>query len=418
MMQVAAQPHERTIDVDISSNDFWHKSFEERDESFARLRRDAPVSWHPPTPSPFPNDEAGFWAVVRNDDINTVSRQTPRFGSRYGVGFEALPLDLGKSLSFFLTMDAPEHTGYRKLVSAAFTRPQVQRIDEQIRGASAEIVEDLIGAGDVDFVEHCASRLPMRTIADIMGVPESERLTAARAGDAVIGRSDPTFGDPADPIAVLINARDYLYRLGADLAHHRRQQPGDDLITDLVNAEVDGQRLTDDDIGAFMVLFTVAGNDTTRNTTSLTAVAFDRNPDQRAYLLEDFDGRIPTAVEEFLRHASPVMEFARTALVDTELGGQPIAQGDKVCMFYCSGNRDESVFDRPHEFDLSRAKNPHVAFGGGGPHFCIGAWLARSQLRAIFRELLTRVPGLEVGEPQFAPGKFIRVVDHLPAHAP
>jgi cytochrome P450 len=418
MMQVARRPHERTIDVDISSNAFWHKSFEERDDSFARLRREAPVSWHPPTESPFPHDEAGFWAVVRNDDINTVSRQTQRFGSRYGVGFEAAPLDLGKSLSFFLTMDAPEHTVYRKLVSAAFTRPQVQRIEEQIRGAAGEIVDDLVGAGDVDFVEHCASRLPMRTIADIMGVPESERRTAARAGDAVIGRSDPTFGDPSDPIAILINARDYLYRLGADLAHHRRQHPGDDLISDLVNAEVDGQRLTEDDIGAFMVLFTVAGNDTTRNTTSLTAVAFDRNPDQRAYLLEDFDGRIPVAVEEFLRYASPVMEFSRTALVDTELGGQAIIEGDKVCMFYCSGNRDESVFDRPRHFDLSRARNPHVAFGGGGPHFCIGAWLARSQLRALFRELLIRVPGIEVGEPEFAPGKFIRVVDHLPVHAP
>ena len=291
-MQVAARPHERTIDVDVSSNAFWAESFEERDESFARLRRDAPVSWHPPAKSPFPHDETGFWAVVGNDDINTVSRQTQRFGSRYGVGFEAVPLDLAKSLSFFLTMDAPEHTMYRKLVSAAFTRPQVQRIDEQIRGAAGEIVADLAGAGDVDFVEHCASRLPMRTIADIMGVPESERRTAARAGDAVIGRSDPTFGDPADPIGILLNARDYLYRLGADLAHHRRQHPGEDLITDLVNAEVDGQRLTDDDIGAFMVLFTVAGNDTTRNTTSLTTVAFDRNPDQRAYLLEDFDGRI------------------------------------------------------------------------------------------------------------------------------
>jgi cytochrome P450 len=185
-----------------------------------------------------------------------------------------------------------------------------------------------------------------------------------------------------------------------------------------VNAEVDGERLTDDDIGAFMVLLTVAGNDTTRNTTSLTTVAFDRNPDQRAYLLEDFDGRIMPAIEEFVRHASPVMEFTRTALVDTELGGHQITEGDKVCMFYCSGNRDESVFERPHDFDLTRQKNPHVAFGGGGPHFCIGAWLARLQLRALFRELLTRVPDMEVGEPEFAPGKFIRVVDHLPVHVP
>ena len=417
-MKVASTPHEQTIDVDISSDAFWAQSFDERDRSFARLRREAPVSWHPPTEFPFPHEEAGFWAVVGNEDINTVSRQTQRFGSRYGVGLDPMPLDFIKSLSFFLTMDAPEHARYRALVTAAFTRRQIQLIDDQIRSAARDIVDDLVGAGDVDFVERCASLLPMRTIADMMGVPESERVAAARAGDAVIGRSDPLFGDPADPIGTITRARDHLYALGADLAHHRRTHPADDLLTNLVNAEVDGQRLTDDDIGAFMVLFTVAGNDTTRNTTSLTAVAFDRNPDQRAYLLEDFDGRIMPAVEEFVRHGSPVMQFTRTALVDTELGGQLIAQGDKVCIFYCSGNRDEAVFDRPAEFDLSRPKNPHVGFGGGGPHFCIGAGLARTQLRAVVGELLTRVPHMEVGEPEFAPGNFIRVVERLPVHVP
>jgi cytochrome P450 len=417
-MKLAATPHERTTDVDISSDAFWARSFEERDESFARLRREAPVSWHPPTEFPFPHEEAGFWAVVRNEDVNAVSRQTHRFGSRFGVGLDPMPLDFVKSLSFFLTMDAPEHARYRELVTAAFTRRQVRLIDDQIRSAAREIVDDLAGAGDIDFVERCASLLPMRTIADMMGVPESERLAAARAGDAVIGRSDPSFGDPADPIGTITRARDHLYALGADLARHRREHPTDDLLTSLVNAEVDGQRLTDDEIGAFMVLFTVAGNDTTRNTTSLTAVAFDRNPDQRAYLLEDFDGRIMPAVEEFVRHGSPVMQFTRTALVDTELGGQQIAQGDKVCVFYCSGNRDEAVFERPHDFDVSRPKNPHVGFGGGGPHFCIGAGLARSQLRALMGELLTRVPDMQVGEPEFAAGNFIRVVNRLPAHVP
>jgi len=258
----------------------------------------------------------------------------------------------------------------------------------------------------------------MRTIADMMGVPESERVTAARAGDAIIGRSDPSFGDPADPVATMTAGIDHLHTLGADLAHHRRQHPADDLLTNLVSAEVNGQRLSDDDIGAFMVLFTVAGNDTTRNTTSLTAVALDRNPDQREYLMKDFDGRISAAVEEFVRHASPVQHFTRTALVDTELGGQQIARGDKVCMFYCSGNRDEAVFERPAEFDLSRPKNPHVGFGGGGPHFCIGAGLARTQLRAVMGELLTRVPDVEIGEPEFAPGNFIRIVDRLPVHVP
>jgi cytochrome P450 len=417
-MKLASTPHTTTIDVDISSSEFWAKPFDERDESFARLRREAPVSWHPPTEFPFPHSEAGFWAVVRNDDINTVSRQTQRFGSRYGVSLDAVPLDLVLSLSFFLTMDAPEHPRYRELVSTAFTRRQVALIDEQIRIAAREIVDGLIGAGDIDFVERCSSLLPMRTIADMMGVPVSERVAAAQAGDAVIGRSDPAYGDPADPIGTMVKAREHLYALGADLARHRRAHPGDDLLTNLVNAEVDGQRLTDDDIGAFMVLFTVAGNDTTRNTTSLTAVAFDRNPDQRSYLLEDFDARITGAVEEFVRHGSPVMQFSRTALVDTELGGQHIVAGDKVAVFYCSGNRDEAVFDRPHDFDVSRPKNPHVGFGGGGPHFCIGAGLARTQLKAIFGELLARVPEMQVGEPQFAAGNFIRVVTALPAHIP
>jgi cytochrome P450 len=417
-MKLASTLHDRTIDIDISSSEFWAKPFDERDESFARLRHEAPVSWHPPTEFPFPHDETGFWAVVRNDDINTVSRQTQRFGSRYGVSLDAVPLDLVLSLSFFLTMDAPEHPRYRELVSAAFTRRQVAHIDEQIRTAAREIVDDLIGAGDIDFVERCSSRLPMRTINDMMGVPESERVAAAQAGDAVIGRADAAFGDPADPIGTMIKAREHLYALGADLARHRRAHPGDDLLTNLVNANVAGQRLTDEEIGAFMVLFTVAGNDTTRNTTSLTAVAFDRNPDQRDYLLEDFDGRIAGAVEEFVRHGSPVMQFTRTALIDTELGGQQIAAGDKVCVFYCSGNRDEAVFDRPQEFDVSRPKNPHVGFGGGGPHFCIGAGLARTQLRAIFHELLTRVPAMRVGDPQFAAGNFIRVVTSLPANVP
>ena len=168
-MQLAATRHERTVDVDISSNAFWAKSFEERDESFAELRREAAVSWHPPTEFPFPHEEAGFWAVVRNDDINAVSRQTQRFGSRFGVSLDPLPLDLVKSLSFFLTMDAPEHARYRALVSAAFRRQQVRLIDEQIASAARKIIDDLVGAGDVDFVEHCASRLPMRTIADMMG---------------------------------------------------------------------------------------------------------------------------------------------------------------------------------------------------------------------------------------------------------
>ncbi len=418
-VKLFATPHERNTDVDISSNAFWAQSFDERDEAFARLRKEAPVSWHPPTEFPFPHEETGFWAVVGNDDINAVSRQTHSFGSRYGVSLDAVPSDLALSLSFFLTMDAPEHGRYRSLVSAAFTPRQIKRVDEQIRVAAADIVDDLVGAGDVDFVEHCASRLPMRTIADMMGVPESERVVAARAGDAVIGRADAAFGDPADPIGTITKARDHLYALGAELAHHRRQHPGDDLLTNLVQAEIDGQRLTDADIGAFMVLFTVAGNDTTRNTTTLATLALDRHPDQKSYLMNDFDARIMPAIDEFIRHGSPVMQFTRTALRDTELRGQQITAGDKVCILYCSGNRDEAVFEHPERFDLSRPSNPHVGFGGGGPHYCLGVGLAKSQLRALFCEMLTRVPDLEVtGEPELMAGNFIRGINSLPVHVP
>ena len=210
----------------------------------------------------------------------------------------------------------------------------------------------------------------------------------------------------------MIRARDHLYALGAELAQHRRTHPSDDLLTNLVNAEVDGQRLTDDDIGAFMVLFTVAGNDTTRNTTSLTAVALDRNPDQRAHLMEDFDGRIQAGGRGVRAPRAPRCSTSRAPRSSTPSSAASRSpQGDKVCIFYCSGNRDEAVFDRPAEFDLSRPKNPHVGFGGGGPHFCIGAGLARTQLRAVMGELLTRVPDMEVGEPEFAPGNFIRVVE-------
>ena len=418
-MKLAATPHERTIDVDISSDAFWAQSFDERDETFARLRREAPVSWHPPTEFPFPHEEAGFWAVVRHEDINTVSRQTQRFGSRFGVGLDPMPLDL-MQVAELLPDDGRARA--RPLPGAGelrrSRRRQVRLIDDQIRSAAREIVDDLIGAGDVDFVEHCASLLPMRTIADMMGVPESERVAAARAGDAVIGRSDrPSVTRPIRS-ARSINAREHLYALGADLAQHRRAHPGDDLLTNLVNAEVDGQRLTDDDIGAFMVLFTVAGNDTTRNTTSLTMVAFDRNPDQRAYVLEDFDARIMPAVEEFVRHGSPVMQFTRTALVDTELGGQQIAAGRQGVHLLLLGEPRRGRVRPPGEFDVSRPKNPHVGFGGGGPHFCIGAGLARSQLRAVTGELLTRIPDIEVGEPEFA-DRELHPGRHQPAaHVP
>jgi cytochrome P450 len=206
----------------------------------------------------------------------------------------------------------------------------------------------------------------------------------------------------------------YLQAMGADLAQHRREHPADDLMTSIVEAEVDGNRLTDEQVGAFLILLSTAGNDTTKQTTSHIIKALAENPDQQAWLIEDFDGRIKPATEEFVRYATPVMNFARHATEDTVIGDQPIAKGEKVAIFYCSGNRDETVFDDPDRFDLTRWPNPHQGFGGGGVHYCLGHFVAKTQLRCIFSELFTKLPNLEVGEPVYLESNFVHGIKSLP----
>ncbi len=414
-MKLGQTEHPYTTDLDISSTGFWAKGFDERDQTFARLRQEAPVSWHRPTEVPFAHDQKGFWAVVKAEDISEISNQNTAFASGMGVSMDAVPFELAKTLSFFLTMDAPEHSRFRRLVSAAFTPRQIGKIKDQIHANAREIVGNLVGAGDVDFVSNCAAILPMRTVSDMVGVSAADRDAVAHAANVMVGRSDDEMGNPADTLGTLIAQRDFLHAVGADLAAYRRKNPGDDLMTNLVQAEIDGQRLTDSQIGSFLVLFSVAGNDTTKQTTTRTVMALDAFPEQRRWLMEDFDGRIGQASDEFVRYACPVIQFARTAVQDIEFGGQKIAAGDKVVMFYGSGNRDESVFERPAAFDLSRPKNPHVGFGGGGIHYCLGNGVAKTQLRALFGELLTQVPQLKiVGEPEYLKSNFINGVKHLP----
>jgi cytochrome P450 len=414
-MALYATPHPVTVDVDISSQAFWSRPFAERERSFARLRAAAPVSWHPPIEVPFPHDQQGFWAVTRAADINAVSRNSEVFQSRYGTSLEPITVEEATGSSFFLTMDAPEHSRYRSLISAAFTPRAIRGITERIERTAAGIVDSLIGAGDVDFVQACAGRLPMATVSDIVGVPQSQREEVARAAETLVGGGEAA-GLPREEYHQVAFAKVlYLYQVGVDLAAHRRLHPSDDLMTDLVQAEIDGAGLTDENIGAFMVLMSVAGNDTTKQATTATMLALQEHPEQRDWLLADFDGRIMAAVEEFIRYATPVMQFTRTAAVDTELGGVPITAGDKVALFYCSGNRDETVFDRPDEFDLSRPRTPHVGFGGGGVHYCLGHNVARTQLRAIIGELVRRVPKIEFGEPVPLRSTFIHGIAALPA---
>jgi len=408
--------HPVTTDVDISSQAFWDQPFNDRDKSFARLRATAPVSWHPPAEVVQQHTEQGFWAVTSAQDITAVERNTDVFQSRYGVAMVPTPIDQATAGVFFLTMDPPEHSRYRGLVSAAFTPRAIRQISERIEANARAIVDDLTGAGDIDFVEACSSRLPMMTVSDIVGVPESERRRVAEAAENLVGGAVAAALPPEQVLDFLAGEFIYLYSVGASLAAHRRQHPGDDLMTSLVQAEIDGERLTDEHVGQFMVLMAVAGNDTTKQTTTSAMLALSRHPQQRDWLMADFDGRIMQATEESVRYATPVMQFARTAVRDVELNGAQITAGDKVVLFYCSGNRDESMFTAPQEFNLARPRSPHVGFGGGGPHFCLGHGVARAQLRAIIGQLLTRVPGLELGEPVPLHSNFINGIAALPAH--
>jgi cytochrome P450 len=403
--------------IDLSSRAFWSTSAQERESSFAVLRAERPVSWHPPVEDALMTDpdDPGYWALTRRDDIVAVSRNNEVFLSGKGVLFENIPEELLEASQSFLAMDPPRHTFLRKLVSAAFTPRQVRRIEDSINANAKTIVEELKAAGSgADFVEQCAKELPIRTLSDMVGIPESDRHRVEHAADAAVSWADPVYLAGRNPLEVLVEAQMYIHQVAFALAAERREHAGDDLFSSLVNAEVDGDRLADTDIAAFFVLLAVAANDTTRQTTSHALKALTDFPDQRAWLLEDFENRIGGAIEEFIRWASPVMTFRRTAATDFEIGGQAIRAGEKVVMFYPSGNWDTEVFEHPERLDLSRSPNPHVGFGGGGVHFCLGAHVARAQLRAIFGELLRQLPDIQAGEPVYVPGNFIHGIRSMP----
>jgi cytochrome P450 len=403
--------------ADLSSLDFWSGTAADRERVFAELRRDRPVSWHRPVDNMLfedPNDQ-GFWAVVRHADLVEVTKRHEDFISGDGIVFESMPQELLDAGQGFIAMDPPRHTKVRRLLSAAFTPKQMARIADRIEANARRIVDDIAGKGEVDFVAEVSALVPMHNICDMVGIAdEQQRRTLAYEAQFAGGWRDPDLMQGAEPLTRLLQATGTVREIAAELITERRRNPGDDLLTALVTAEVDGEQLTDDEIISFFGLLMIAGNDTTRQSTSHGMRALTDFPDQRAWLMADLPGRMPSAVEEIVRWATPIMTFRRTAARDTELGGVPITEGDKVIMFYASANWDETVFDAPERFDLSRSPNPHVSFGGGGIHHCLGNQLARRQLAAIFAELLTRLPDIAVvGEPVLGNGNFFHAVNSM-----
>ncbi|MCD2189744.1 cytochrome P450 [Actinomycetospora soli] len=417
---------DRPHDVeDISSKAFWSATGEERERTFARLRARGTITWHPPMEDSLLDDpeDFGFWAVTTYDDLVEVTRRPDDFLSGPGILMESAPHEFVEAAQSIIGMDPPRHTKMRRLVSAAFTPKQMRRIDDRIAANARTVVDNLLeraeaGGGTAEFVAECAELLPMHNINDMMGVPDGDRQEANREMKVLVGWQDPELVGTTqeERLGRMFQAIVTTHQLCTRLANERREEPQDDLITALVEAEVDGEKLTDADIAAFFCLLTIAGTDTTRQSTSHGLRALTDHPDQRAWLLEDLENRVAPAVEEIVRWATPIMTFRRTAARDLEFRGQQVTAGDKVVMFYSSANRDETRIERPHELDLSRHPNPHVSFGGGGIHHCLGNQLARFQLRALFTELLTRAPHIAAGEPELMPGNFFHVVKRMPAH--
>ena len=418
-MTAALTRAERPYDpADISSLEFWSSTAKDREKVFAELRAHRPISWHRPVKNGLfedPNDQ-GFWAVVRHADLVEVTRRSGDFLSGEGILFESMPKELLDAGQGFIAMDPPRHTKIRRLLASAFTPKQLARIDDHIVANARRIVDDIADKGEIDFVAEVAALVPMHNICDMVGIPEEHRRTIAYESQFPDGWRDPRLLQGAEPLARVAQAILTVHGIAMELVEARRRKPEDDLVTALVQAEVDGERLTDEEISSIFFLLIIAGNDTTRQSTSHGLKALTDFPDQRAWLMEDLDGRMPSAVEEIVRWATPIMTFRRTAAHDTELGGHQITEGDKVIMFYSSANMDTEVFDHPEQLNLSRSPNKHVAFGGGGIHHCLGAQLARRQLNATFRELLNRLPDIHVvGEPELGTGNFFHTVMSMTA---
>jgi cholest-4-en-3-one 26-monooxygenase len=360
-------------------------------EELAHMRKVAPIWWNEQPKGVGGFDDGGFWVVTKHKDVKEVSVRSEVFSSlektalpRYKDGTVDEQIDRGKFV--LLNMDAPHHTHLRKIISRAFTPRAVERLRDELNARAQDIVKAAAAEGSGDFVEQVSCELPLQAIAGLMGIPQEDRMKLFHWSNQMVGDMDPEFANN-DAITASVE----LIMYGMKLASERADQPGEDLVTKLVQADVEGHKLSDDELGFFVILLAVAGNETTRNSITQGMMAFTEFPEQWELFKKE---RPSTAADEIVRWATPVTSFQRTALEDTELSGVQIKQGQRVVMFYRSANFDEDVFDDPYAFNILRDPNPHVGFGGTGAHYCIGANLARMTIDLIFNAIANQMPDL------------------------
>jgi cholest-4-en-3-one 26-monooxygenase len=380
-------------------------------EWFAFLRKNAPVWWHEEADGP------GFWAVTTLPEATQVNRDYEHFSSARKATYlwELAEDDLAQQQLVMLNMDPPLHTRYRRLVNKGFTPRMVNQLHERIHVATDDIIDQVIERGSADFVTDIAAELPLVVIAELLGVPNEDRHRMFDWSNRMIGSDDPEY-QTAGEVAQMASME--LYAYASELFAAKRVDPHDDLMSVLTQVDIDGEQLSSFELELFFLLLTVAGNETTRNLISGAMAMFFEHPDQWEKLRAD-RSLLPDAVEEMLRYVTPVMNFRRQATSGFELGGQTIEADSKVVFFHISANRDENVFANPQTFDITRNPNPHMAFGAGGPHFCLGANLARMEIRVMFEHLLDRMPDIELsGQVERLQSAFISGVKHIPISFP
>ena len=420
MSKITAEslPKVSLSDIDLSSPEFWLKDRLFREGAFKTLRDESPFAFFKELvieDSPFPTGP-GYRAITRHDDIWQISRNPQLFCSGKGSNIGDLPMEMNEFFGSMINMDDPKHFRLRNIVSRGFAPKEVARIEDQVRSRAERLVTELIERfpnSECDFVEEIAAALPLGIICDMMGIPEEDHKQIFHWTNVILGVGDPEFGSSLeDLMKVAFEMFTYAQALGESRIAH----PQDDVTSAMMNAVVDGERLTAQEFGSFFILLVVAGNETTRNAISHGMKLLTDNPAQKDLWFNDFDANTKSAVEEIVRYATPVIHFRRTVTEDTELSGQKLLAGEKVVMWYCSGNRDERSFNDPFAFDITRSSSTaQVGFGAGGPHFCLGANLARREISVMFDEIRRRLPKMRItGEPALLQSSFINGIKRMP----
>lgn len=405
-------------DFDLSDPEFWLKPRTYREGAFHALRQQPELAFYEEwdfLDSPFPRGP-GYFALTRYEDVWHVSRNPQLFISGQGSNIADLPMEMAEFFGSMIAMDDPRHFRLRSIVSKGFTPKEVSRIEGYVTDKARTLVDRLLERfpeGECDFVTELAAPLPLQIICEMMGVPEADEAQVFNWTNTILGAGDPEFGGTLE---ALMNAAIGMFSYAQALGEDRLKTPTDDLTSVMMHAVVDGERLTAQEFGSFFILLVVAGNETTRNAISHGLHALTQYPDQRDIWFGDFEGNTRTAVDEIVRWASPVIHFRRTATEDTVIGNTKVQAGQKVVMWYNSANRDQSVWPNAYDFDVRRSLQPQQAgFGAGGPHFCLGANLARREIAVAFDEIRRRLPNLRsVGEPDYLQSNFINGIKHLP----